>query len=52
MTISPSYLALAGTIGVGVGAQVFFKIGATGAPTTIAQLLRVLTIVGFGPLPP
>jgi multidrug transporter EmrE-like cation transporter len=48
MTISPTYLALAGTICVGVGAQVLFKIGATGAPTAIAQLLRVSTIVGFG----
>jgi undecaprenyl phosphate-alpha-L-ara4N flippase subunit ArnE len=48
MTISPSYLALAGTICVGVGAQVLFKIGATGAESTIAQLLRVSTIVGFG----
>ena len=47
MTISSSYLALAGTICVGVGAQVFFKI-ATGAETTIAPLLRVSTILGFG----
>ena len=48
MAISPSYLALAGTISVGVGAQVLFKIGATGAPTAIAQLLRASTMVGFG----
>jgi multidrug transporter EmrE-like cation transporter len=33
---------------VGIGAQVLFKIGATGAESTTAQLLRVSTIVGFG----
>jgi undecaprenyl phosphate-alpha-L-ara4N flippase subunit ArnF len=46
VTMSP-YLALAGTIFVGVGAQALFKIGATGAESTTAQLLRVSTIVGL-----
>jgi small multidrug resistance pump len=41
------YLALAGTIFLGVGAQTLFKIGATGADSTAAQLLRVSTIVGL-----
>lgn len=48
MTINPSYLALAGTICVGIGAQVFFKIGVMGAENTVAQLLRLSTMVGFG----
>jgi len=47
VTISP-YLALAGTICVGTGAQVLFKIGAMGVETTVAQLLRVSTVIGFG----
>jgi len=47
VTISPYYLALAGTICVGVGAQTLFKIGAMGAESTIAQLLRVSTIAGL-----
>ena len=47
MTISPYYLALAGTICVGVGAQTLFKIGATGAESVTAQLLRVSTIAGL-----
>ncbi len=41
------YLALAGTIFLGVGAQALFKIGATGTDSTVAQLLRVSTIVGL-----
>lgn len=41
------YLALAGAICVGVGAQTLFKIGATGAESTMAQLLRFSTIVGL-----
>jgi multidrug transporter EmrE-like cation transporter len=40
-------LALAGTICVGVGAQTLFKIGATGAESVTAQLLRVSTIAGL-----
>jgi len=47
VTISPYYLALAGTICVGVGAQTLFKIGATGAESTMVQLLRASTIVGL-----
>jgi small multidrug resistance pump len=50
VTISPyylAYLALAGTIFVGVGAQTLFKIGSMGAESTTAQLLRVSTIAGL-----
>jgi hypothetical protein len=45
VTIIP-YLALGGTICIGVGAQTLFKIGATGAESITAQLLRVSTIAG------
>ena len=47
LSISPYYLALAGTICIGVVAQTLFKIGATGSPGTMEQLLRVSTIVGL-----
>jgi multidrug transporter EmrE-like cation transporter len=47
VTISPYYLALAGTICVGVGAQTLFKIGVTETESFGAQLLRVSTIVGL-----
>ena len=37
VSVSPYYLALAGTICVGVGAQVLLKIGAEGADSVAAQ---------------
>lgn len=47
MSVSPYYLALAGAIAVGVGAQVLLKIGAAGAESVAAQFLRVSTVAGL-----
>src|SRR5215204_3968770 len=47
MRVSPYYLALAGAICVGVGAQVLLKIGAAGAESVAAQFLRVSTTAGL-----
>src|SRR5215203_2213211 len=47
VSVSPYYLALAGSIGVGVGAQVLLKIGVAGAESVAAQFLRVSTVVGL-----
>jgi small multidrug resistance pump len=45
--MSPYYLALAGAICVGVGAQVLLKIGAEGAESIAAQFVRLSTIAGL-----
>src|SRR5215207_1228488 len=47
VSVSPYYLALAGAIGVGVGAQVLLKIGAAGAESVTAQFVRVSTVTGL-----
>ena len=47
MPISPYYLALAGAICLGVGAQVLLKIGSQGAESATAQFMRVPTIAGL-----
>jgi multidrug transporter EmrE-like cation transporter len=45
--VSLYYLALAGAIGIGVGAQVLLKIGSAGAESLTAQFLRLSTIAGL-----
>lgn len=44
----PYYLALAGAITGGIGGQLLLKAGSVGAQTTLAQFLRLPTLVGLG----
>jgi small multidrug resistance pump len=44
----PYYLALAAAIGGGICGQLLLKAGSVGAESTIAQFMRVPTLVGLG----
>jgi len=44
----PYYLALAAAIAGGVGGQLLLKAGSVGAQSTIAQFMRVPTLIGLG----
>jgi small multidrug resistance pump len=44
----PYYLALAAAIGGGICGQLLLKAGSVGAESTVAQFLRVPTLVGLG----
>lgn len=44
----PYYLALAAAIGGGICGQLLLKAGSVGAQSTVAQFLRVPTLVGLG----
>jgi undecaprenyl phosphate-alpha-L-ara4N flippase subunit ArnE len=44
----PYYLALAGAIIGGIGGQLLLKAGSVGAQSTLAQFLRVPTLIGLG----
>ena len=44
----PYYLALAAAIAGGIGGQLLLKAGSVGAESTVAQFLRVPTLIGLG----
>jgi small multidrug resistance pump len=44
----PYYLALAGAIAGGIGGQLLLKAGSVGAQSTIAQFMRLPTMIGLG----
>jgi len=44
----PYYLALAAAIAGGVGGQLLLKAGSVGAQSTVAQFMRVPTLIGLG----
>ncbi|HZH08102.1 MAG TPA: EamA family transporter [Lautropia sp.] len=44
----PYYLALAAAIAGGIGGQLLLKAGSVGAQSTIAQFMRVPTVIGLG----
>jgi undecaprenyl phosphate-alpha-L-ara4N flippase subunit ArnE len=44
----PYYLALAGAIAGGIGGQLLLKAGSVGAQSTVAQFMRMPTLIGLG----
>ncbi len=44
----PYYLALACAIAGGIGGQLLLKAGSVGAESTIAQFMRIPTLIGLG----